>query len=134
MASPSKVVVRKDRNVVAENACWEEAIKKESRSQVLNEHFQINPKSRRSTLTLPAVVILTDKPMVHKPVRKDMSEELGGRPFPLLISRGNPWKTHVHLRGAQKEIPLPHDLESGSRLGLGRNQIQTHGLAHQALL
>ena len=40
--SPNKVLmVRKDRNVVAENACWEEAIKKETKSQVLNEHFQI---------------------------------------------------------------------------------------------
>ncbi len=44
--NPSKVVmVRKDRNVVADNACWEEAIKKETKSQVLNEHFQLNPKS-----------------------------------------------------------------------------------------
>lgn len=47
--SPNKVLmVRKDRNVVAENACWEEAIKKETKSQVLNEHFQINPKSCKS--------------------------------------------------------------------------------------
>lgn len=72
-------------------------------------------------------MILTDKPMVHKPVRKDMSEELGGRPLPPLTSEEIHGKLMSISAEPKKKYPFP--MTSNQEVGWDWDEIKFKPMA-----
>uniref|UniRef100_A0A7S3CKS0 Uncharacterized protein n=1 Tax=Strombidium rassoulzadegani TaxID=1082188 RepID=A0A7S3CKS0_9SPIT len=98
---------RKNMNQVEINAQWEEAVKKENRGRVLNEHFDFNPKK---------LLVITDKPTsinklnaVSSSKGKDSQESMDALKKKLEILTTIPKKKYPYPMTAAQEIGWDDD-------------------------